>query len=280
MANELFGRKIRIEFENEKWLGGMEKSMGNNGLQIDFDIPFNQDVDPSESTVTIYNLSKESQNKITKGTWTTVYAGYGDDIGILSQGQITKVEKAQNNLVDSPFTFYFTEGKKSDEKKDIEMSFSKGTTGKTIIERIAGKAKIRIERLELKNNKTYKDGYTASGRAVDIIKEVAEYCESNFYYRRGQINIRSIKTDADSVELSYETGLINDLSRFEEENELEDDKKETIKGYNLQMLLQHRMAVGTTVKIKTKFVNGTYHVRSGSHHCDDSSFITELEVVE
>lgn len=277
---ELFGRTVRIEFESKTWKGGMENSMNSQGLQIDFDIPFNQDVDPSEATVTIYNLSESSQNKITKGTFVTVYAGYDSDTGILSQGEITKVEKAQSTAVDKPFTFYFSEGKKTDEKKDIEMSFNKGTTGKTIIERVAGKAKIKIERLELKNNKSYKDGYTASGRAIDIIKEVAEYCESNFYYRRGQINIRSIKTDADSVELSYETGLINDLSRFEEENELEDDKKETIKGYNLQMLLQHRMAVGTTVKIKTKFVNGTYHVRSGSHHCDDSSFITELEVVE
>ncbi|QEK97961.1 hypothetical protein EXD81_12625 [Bacillus amyloliquefaciens] len=84
---KLFGRVVKITIDN----GSSQTTFDYKDLEIHFEVPFDDDFKPNETKVEIYNLSKDSINKIKKGSTITVQAGYRDDYGVLTIGKVTKV---------------------------------------------------------------------------------------------------------------------------------------------------------------------------------------------
>ncbi|EHC6300186.1 hypothetical protein JSY91_000097 [Listeria monocytogenes] len=264
-------REIFVHIDNgSEYATIREKNEASGSLKINFSIPFSDEPKPSECEVVIYNLAPVSVNKIKKGSAISITAGYQGDTGLLSRGKISKVSTVPSGT-DKLTTIKFTEGVDYEDKKDVNITFKKGSSAKSIIQRVASKAGIKIYQINLPTNKIYKSGYTADGDALSIIEEIVKDCKAAIYYRRGNLIIRSIKTgDDERFLLNSGTGLISSPERLENDD---------YSGWSFQSLLQHRIATASIITLKSKTANGTFRVKNGTHSYDGSTFTTQCEVV-
>lgn len=106
MTNQLFCRITKVTIETPK---GHLKFNGDD-LEIRFTVPFDDDSKPNISNLQIYNLTKDTINKIKKGYNVSLSAGYKDDYGLLVEGKITSVTTKYEG-VDKITTVKFKEGK-------------------------------------------------------------------------------------------------------------------------------------------------------------------------
>lgn len=244
-----------------------------NRFEIHVNVPFSDEPSPCVSEVTMFNLSEKSIALFKTGVVAGIYAGYGHmDHGCLMEGVISSVNATELSGNDRVTRFTITEGKDYSKLKDVNITFNKGTDAKTIINRIALSSNIIYHELELKNNKVYDQGYTADGQPLELIKEVAADCETQVYFKRGQLLIKNFRDtkQKERLELSYDKGLIESPSKVENED---------YKGWSCQSLLQHKISTGTPVSLDTRTIKGSdFFVKSGAHVCDGSNFVTNFEV--
>lgn len=271
MTQFLFNRRVEVSIDNGKKSTTFISTSNPNSLRIHFDSDFSNEASPNLTTITIFNLSETSRKEIKKGAKVTLKAGYVGDVGVISEGFINAVQPIGYDGTTKQTTFSFIEGVDYSSKKDIDMSFGKGTYAKTIIQRVAQKAGISISKIELKTNKQYKKGYTADGNPLNILEEIVEACKSSMYFRRGKLIIRDIKKgDDERFILQQSSGLLDYPQRFEDDEQ---------SGWSVRCLLQHRIATASIIELKSKYVKGNYRVKSGRHSCNGSDFETSCEVI-
>lgn len=275
MSNELFGRVIKVHIE-----GDYKADFSNSDFHIEFEVPFDDDSNPNEIVVEIYNLSSTSINRIKKGNKLVLQAGYKSDYGIISQGKISRVLTSRDG-VDKVTSIYMSEGQDyssvkvttatSTDKKALKIAFGKGTKADAIIRKLVSALGIRLGEMKLPKNPTYKNGYTVTGNILNNLNEIVKDCGASLYYRRGTLIIRSIKEGSDErFVLEEATGLLGSPDPFEEDD---------LKGYTATCLLQHRIATASIIQIKSKTANGQYRVKKGKHVATGSDFKTEMTVI-
>ncbi len=262
-----FGRKARVDIE--------DLSFSSDDLTINFDVPFDDDAEPNESKVEIYNLNANTINKLDKGKQLTLNAGYQDDAGVLLTGFASKV-LTNIEVVDKITEITVLDGQKLDDKKTENRSFKKNIKAQQIMNALLPKLGLAVAVINLPENKTYSKGYTADGEITTTIQEVANDCGASFYIKKGQVYIRPL-TEGDDLKftLSPDTGLIGSPSPFEEEG----DNGETISGYKVKCLLQYRISTASIINIKSESVSGQFRVKRGRHRWQDQQFITEMDVI-
>jgi len=130
-----------------------------------------------------------------------------------------------------------------------------------------------------KRDYVYKDKATVGGGLMENIRRYAAVCGVSAYICQGQIYVRHI-LDGDGLDftLSSDTGLL-ELSEFEEEQTAE-DFKDTVHGYEMTMLLQHRITTASLINLQSRNVSGVYRVREGSHAYDGTNFVTKVKAIE
>ena len=272
----LFGRVIKVTVETSD--GHLYFS--NADLEVRFEVNFDDDEKPNVNTVTVYNLTKSTISKIKKNQDISVSAGYKNDYGLLVEGKITKVLTKYDGT-DKVTTITFKVGKDysgikvtkavSNAPKKLQITFSKGTTGKQIITKLTKILGIKLAEFKLPKNKVYKNGYKVTGQIENNLVEVVKDCKASMYWRRGKMVIRSIQTGNDEqFTLSADTGLIDPPEQFEDDD---------IKGYTIRCLLQHRITTASIIQIKSSTANGKFRVRSGKHYYDGNDFLSDFEVV-
>ena len=250
----------------------------NDDLDFTFDIPFDDDLEPNEATITIYNLSDETVAKIKRNDQITVTAGYGDDTGIIFAGRISSaLTYWQGNDRITNITALDTHNLEDVELEDI--SYGAGTKASTVLKDLLAKLNLPVAVIRIRRDYTYEDKVNVTGNLFDNIKKYSEVCGISTYINQGKIYSRYVK-DGDNISftVSVDTGMIDDPQVFEEE-QVAEDFKETIVGYEVKMLLQHRMTTAAKFNIKSRNVSGQFRVRSGSHSYDGSSMITTVEVI-
>lgn len=60
-------------------------------LDIEFEVPFDDDMEANEAEITVYNLSKSTICKLKRKSGISIEAGYNDDTGVIFNGYIDKV---------------------------------------------------------------------------------------------------------------------------------------------------------------------------------------------
>ncbi|MED3932971.1 phage protein [Priestia megaterium] len=275
MSNELFGRVIKVHIE-----GDYKADVSNEDFHIEFEVPFDDDSTPNQSSISIFNLSSTSINRIKKGSSLTLQAGYKKDYGVLLSGKVSSVLTKREG-VDKITTIYITEGQdyssakvtaaNSTDKKSLKIAFGKNTKADTIIRRLVSVLGMKLGELKLPKNPAYKSGYTVTGNILNNLNEVVKDCNASLYYRRGMIVIRSITEGTDErFSLEEATGLLDSPEPFEEEDS---------KGYTCTCLLQHRIATASIIQLKSRTANGSYRVKKGKHTASGSDFKTEMTVI-
>lgn len=250
-------------------------TISSETLDVEFVVPFDDDMEPNEAEIVVYNLSANTIKQLKKKASLTIEAGYKGDTGVLFKGYITKVKTTYED-VDKVTTIYAMDDIKNHAMTSI--AFGKNTKASYILKTLIQKTGIPIAAFSVRRDHTYKDAQTVEGDLMENIKNYAEVCGISVYVSKGKIYARYIKTgDNLHFTVSSDTGMIGSPTEYTEEITAE-DFKETVSGYEVDMLLQHRMCAGAIVNLKCRAGNGTFRVCSGTHRFSPDEAITEIKM--
>lgn len=249
------------------------------GFDFEFDVPFDDDTVANEAEFVVYNLSNSTINKFKVGNTIRLTAGYGNDTGIIFEGYISKV-KTDNEGVERITTIYALDDVKYTPQMMNEKTYGKGTKASTILRDLLGRLNLPIEVFKTNRDFTYDSETKIDGSIVESIKEYSEVCGVSTYIYKQRIYCRPIM-DGDNLHfnISANTGMIGSPEPFEEEknNEKYTDK---VYGFNITMILQHRLTTAGIVKVNSINHSGEYRVISGTHSYDGLSATTEFKCIE
>lgn len=255
--------------------GGVKISSAD--LDIEFTVPFDDNMEANEAEIIVYNLTNDTISKFKRGATCVINAGYRGDTGEIFRG-----------FVDRVTTTYEGADKKTTIRclDDIQEHFltnysCAGSTSREILKELIEKTGLPLG-CEIKpryEDYSYDTTQVLDGNLMEFIRKYAEVCGISVYVNKGKIYARHIK-DGDNISftVSENTGMIGSPVAFEEEQQAE-DFKETVNGFNITMLLQHRITTAAIIQLKSMIASGTYRVRSGRHIFNQSEAITEIEVI-
>lgn len=250
----------------------------NDDLDCEFDIPFDDDTEANEAEIIVYNLSDATIQNLKTDIPVTVTAGYGEDTGIIFTGFVSKVRTYYQDL-ERVTEIYAIDDMSLQEQELKSISYAAGTAASTVLKDLITRTGLPLAVFSAKRDHVYKDGTTVEGGLMENIRKQAQVCGVSAYICKSQVYVRHISEgDALEFDLSSDTGLLS-LSEFEEEQTAE-DFKDVVKGYEITLLLQHRLTTASIVKVQSRNVSGTYRVREGSHTYDGTSFLTKIKAIE
>lgn len=265
------------------------QSLGDNALEIDFDISFNDKEEPDVSEVTIYNLSEDSINEIKKQGYCIVNAGYremGNKACVVS-GDIEDVTTDWEGL-DKVTKIKVSDGGKEWRKAKLNKTYAEGTKASLIMQDLCGVLGYEVVEINPKEDITYKLGKTIKGYCSDSLKRLVKDTKSKMYINKKRITIRDEKKGNDiGFLLNTETGLVGNPTLNKDDSEDKTDlresekekkkNKEEKKTWKVTCLLNAKIETDSIIKIESKNCNGQFRVVSGKHTKD---FNTELVVEE
>lgn len=248
----------------------------SSDLDLEFTVNFDDDMEANETEIIVYNLSADTISKLKRHSSISITAGYTGDTGVIFNGFIDRV-RTKYDGADKITTI-----KCFDDIKDhtiTSTSYAKGTKASYILRQLLNKTGLPIAVFKVRRDHTYDSEQTVEGDLMENIKKYSEVCGISTYINMGKIYSRYIK-DGDNISFTVkeDTGMIGSPSEFEEEQTAE-DYKETVTGYKVTMLLQHRMTTAVIINLSSIVANGKYRVRKGKHTFNNSESTTEIEVI-
>lgn len=244
----------------------------SDSIDIEFNVSFSTENEPDISEISIYNLSKTSVASIKKGTKVSLTAGYGKNIGLLTQGQVSDFTTIFEG-VDKKTTLKIAPA--INEWKDLKVhkTYAKGTTSKDIFADLISMFGVTVGDLSPVKDVTYQKGKVVSGRLKDVIKNLALETESKFYIDKNRAYVRAYESGTNTgFLLSRETGLVGSPEKCE----ITEGNNKSNNGWKVESLLNHNIFVDSLIQIKSKVVSGTFRVVKGTH---TSEWLTKMEVV-
>lgn len=251
----------------------------DNGYDISFDIPFDDDAEINESTVTLYNLSATSLGQIQKDMPIIVEAGYKNDTsGQILNGKIISVStywEDSDKVTEITASDY--NGTVDAEVKDI--SFTEKTPASQILQDLCNRLGVPIAVFQLARDYTFENSVKINGSLMDAIKKYAKVCGVHAWVNKSNLYVCALSVPAveGCFNLTSDTGLLS-VEEWQED-EKNEEFEDTVHGITATMLLQHRIYTGCTVQITSRNVNGQFKVREGSHVADDDEFTTTIEAI-
>lgn len=253
-------------------------TVNSDELDVEFTVPFDDDMEANEAEIIIYNLSQNTISNIKYNDKITIEAGYRGDTGIIFSGYISKVSTKRDG-VDKVTTINAIDTQELTERSIAEISYGKGTTASYILKDLVNRVKMPLAVFDIKRDHTYDESVKVDGELMGNIKKYAEICGVSAYVLKGKVYVRYIK-DGDNIDfvVCENTGLLGSPESFSEEVTAE-NYKDTVEGYKIEMLLQHRVNTGAIINIESRDVKGSYRVRRGEHIFNNSESITKCEVI-
>lgn len=269
--------------------GKLFESIGDNALDIEFDIPFTDKNEPDVCTATIYNLSDGSIAAIKKQGTAVISAGYREmhNIAVIFEGEIESMKTEWKGL-DKVTTISLSDGAKAWRKKEFYKTYQNDTKAKTIMKDLIDELGYSIEELNPKNNINYPLGKTIKGLASENLIKLAEDTESKMFVNKNRITIREEKKGKPTVILlNADSGLLDtptmnkdmtgDKINTPDREKAKKKNEEEIPTWTVKCLLNPQLETDMIIQIESRSINGAFRIKSGKHSAD---FTTELEVVE
>ena len=241
-------------------------------IESNFDTTENSNI----CKITIMNLPLEMVKKLIVGIDVAVEAGYWNDGENKSVGTIYKgiIEEVQGKVEGVNKKYEITCNTFNDEYKDtkINLKAERNSKASDVIKLIISKLdKLKVGKIELKNDVVYKNGKTLHNNVKSIFKTIAKDCDSIFFIKDGLVYFQK------SNEINL--GIIEfDPNRFQSINSNQD-------GYTLKSVFDHRIIEGFKIKldIKEEFENmeikGEFLIIKGKHTMQFSGeAYTEIEI--
>lgn len=265
-----FGRVVKIQ------VAGLTFT---NALDLEFTVPFDDDTEPNEAEIIVYNLSRATVGKLKSDEEISITAGYGSDTGVIFVGVVSKVTSKWEGQ-DKITTIKATDDIYQKNWDIDSISFKAGVKASYILKTLVGKLKLPIAVFKTRKDHTYTEAVTVSGNLMQNINQYAEVCGVSAYIHKRKVYVRHL-SDGDDLgfTVNSSTGLVGSPEEFTEEVDNE-DYTETKKGVKFTMLLEHRIGTASIVNLKSRDVSGRYRVREGQHVCNETDFYTEITAIE
>lgn len=270
----VWGSKATIKFANAK--------IDASTLDVEFTIPFDDDLETNEGEIVVYNLTDNTIRQL-KGD-VTIEAGFEGDTGVIFSGKTRKVHSKREGAdrativkaIDGVTTT--TEGLISSGR--LEESYD-GVPAKDVLRALLEAEGSPIAKFEVESDYAYENSVTLGDDLQAEIKKYSEVCGVSTFKRKGKIYCCKLDKVENGItfNVSEETGMIGSPSPFEETITVGDDEV-TVKGFEIEMLLQHRAAVGAIVNLMSEQYKGKYYIKSGTHRFNSSEATTTIKVVE
>jgi len=247
-------------------------------LDIELVVPFDDDVEANEAEITIYNLSKTTIENIRLNDVITITAGYKDDTGVIFRGYINDIKTVWEGA-DKKATIFALDDVSPKDSKLESVSYAAGSKASFILKDLVNRLGLPVAVFKTARDWTYEDETTIDGNLMESIVKYADVCGVSAYINKGKVFVRKL-TDGDNLNFTVNenTGMIGAPEPFTEDRTAE-DYIDTIRGYKVQMLLQHRINTAGIVNLESRDYKGVFRVRKGSHRFNPDEAITEFEVI-
>lgn len=251
-------------------------TVNSKELDLEFAVPFDDDLEPNEAEIIIYNLTDDTIKRFSKNKSISIEAGYEGDTGVIFKGYVNRVRTTFDGA-DKITTI-----KAFDDIKDhtIESkTFAAGTKASVILRWLIDKTGLPVAVFKPRRDHTYENEQTVDGDIMEAIKKYSQVCGVSTFVLKGKVYSRYIK-DGDNINFTVkeETGMLGSPEEYEEEVTAE-DYKDIINGYKINMLLQHRMQTAAIMNVESLITKGSYRVRSGEHIFNETEAITKIKVM-
>jgi len=209
-SNILFGRRYRVIVSNKNGVG-----LDVSKLRCTFNIQKTMQMQANYSTVTIYNLSAQSENKlITEGNRVVIEAGYeGEQYGCIYDGTVIQPIRDKQDGVNYLLTLSCLDADGFLNGGLINFSVAKGQIHRDVVTNIVSNAAVPTDTnfisKSLGNTKLLR-GKVCFGLAKDYLRQIAISNNGTFYTEDNKVNIIQL-TDLPNneiIELSPTSGLI------------------------------------------------------------------------
>ncbi|MBM7623642.1 phage protein [Sporohalobacter salinus] len=252
-----FGRTARLTVD--------DKEIIYPDLEMNFEVSFDTGSDGNVGNIEVYNLSDETIKLLKKGQSFVFKAGYKNDLGILTMGQIesstTKFEQGDKltKIVINDNTQKWVNTK-------INKTWRLKIKASQVAEQIINKIPLNIGEISVAEEKTYHKGKTFSTTAKRALEEIAKDTKSKLHISKGKVYLRpSDKPSQIAYKLTPDTGLIASPQRVDN-----NDKR-----WKVQSLLNYKFESDAILSIESDTIEGKYRITEGKHTGD---WITEMEV--
>lgn len=254
-------------------------------LRISFVVTKTNKKEPNEIKITVWNLSRETFNKVKRvDNIAILKAGYTDEGGVKTL-TISNVVEAIYEVTDTETKAVFTcsDGQQDFRALPISLSFTKGISVSTVLTSILDIIPLTVARIPQIPISDYQAGYSFVGRAFDALSEVLARVGLGYTVQNNQIYILQV---GDTIEptafvISPESGLINspvELSDTTEQTGVPEDKKK----YRVNTLLNPSLLPGSYVELRSKIATGFFKVEDIKHYGDnwEDTFESIMEVIQ
>lgn len=251
----------------------------NKNLDIEFNIPFQDSIFTNEVEIIVWNIDDlKTGRNFRYDEPITLTAGYRGDTGVLFSGRLTRAVSRWVGA-DKKTTLYAVDGKSLKERSADNIAYRAGVKASYILKDLLGRLKLPIAVFQTKQDHIYKEAVNVDGSLMDNINQYARICGISVYIQKGKVYAHDVRDNKKAAfTISVDTGLIDTPESYEEEIS-EENYTETLKGYKVKTLLQHRIDTGACVSLNSRNGKGIFHVKNGSHSFDGKNFITEMTLI-
>lgn len=250
----------------------------NTEIDCEFTTNFDDDTQADEAEITIYNLTNLTINQFVNKANITITAGYGKDTGIIFDGYVTSKRTYREGVDKVTVIRALDDGKRYNQSVE-SISYAAGTKASYILRDLCGRVGLPIAVFKVVRDYEYVDEVTVDGGLSDAIKQYATVCGVSAYVCKSKLYVRSLN-DGDNTrfKLSSATGLLS-VAEFEEESDIE-EYNDVIKGFDVEMLLQHRIQTASIIELDSVNYKGVFRVREGTHTYSGTEFKTTAKIVQ
>lgn len=297
--NTFWGREINL-------LAGEEGKQGvlvTEQLRVEACIRKTLKKDPNHSTIKIYNLTRETSDKLTKpNTRIILHAGYTQQGGavMIASGEVLQGVRYKSG-VDVITEIEIGDGFIPIRDTLVSISYQAGTSAKSVLSGIARQMNLVLRKMPEVQDKPYTEGFAYMGQAFRGLDRVCAYLGAEWSIQNNELQIikRGGTAKKYGVVLRSSNGMIGSpemsVRTFSEKRaieqgvkqgervivvESESSKKDKLRvyGYNVSSYLLPTIEAGDLVQLDTQSVKGWFRVDELEHKIDSrgGDFRTDL----
>lgn len=265
-------------------------------LRFSFNIEKTSSETLNESTLSIYNLNKETRKLIeVPNNQVTLRAGYADDIGLINIFTgITRRTLTTREGSDWVTNIELDDGLLAYRDSKFSASFAADTKAINVLTFIANKFNLPVYPIPTDlTNKTYPTGFSFVGRTREAMAKVCDYIGADWSIQDQHIQIikKGSSLKRTGLLISQDSGLIGSpslesktmsekaaskkgitanskgvIKRNKEQSDTSEVKQRLeVLGYKIKSLMQPTLQCGQVVKLKSEGVDGFFRVESFTH---------------
>lgn len=154
----------------------------------------------------------------------------------------------------------------------VNKTYRKGTSYKKLIQGVASQSGIKIAKIDLAKNPTIKKAYTAKGKPLTLLKQLVTKTGSKMTYIQGNLEIVNPRSKKRSWI------VIDDDDLIQQPNPSEDTDKDNV--WEIVTPLIPEVTINVGIKMKSRFLKGSFYVKSGEHSFDGDNPQTQMSIIK